>query len=99
MTAPDGTGRYNHFENGSIYWTPNTGAHAVAGAIREKMGRSRLGAELTGLSITDELTISLHTAGVVRFNKFQSGAIRISPTGNVNVISEVWTEFPFRHFC
>lgn len=32
-TTPDGIGRYNHFEGGSIYWTPRTGAHAVYGAI------------------------------------------------------------------
>ncbi|PRQ10319.1 hypothetical protein C1Y63_12085, partial [Corynebacterium sp. 13CS0277] len=31
----DGVGRFNHFENGSIYWTPSTGAHIVAGNIRE----------------------------------------------------------------
>jgi uncharacterized protein with LGFP repeats len=32
-TAPDKIGRYNHFRKGqaesSIYWTPETGAHAV----------------------------------------------------------------------
>ena len=33
--APDGVGRYTHFENGiSIYWSPSTGAHLVYGAIR-----------------------------------------------------------------
>lgn len=40
--TPDGIGRYNHFaKDGSIYWTPFTGAHAVTGAIRAlwaKMG-------------------------------------------------------------
>lgn len=32
-TTPDRIGRYNHFEGGSIYWSPRTGAHAVYGAI------------------------------------------------------------------
>lgn len=32
--TPDGDGRFNHFEGGSIYWTPQTGAHEVHGAIR-----------------------------------------------------------------
>ena len=27
LTTPDGVGRYNHFQGGSIYWTPQTGAH------------------------------------------------------------------------
>jgi uncharacterized protein with LGFP repeats len=42
--TPDGRGRYNHFRavhmkgkpEASIYWTPQTGAHAVYGAIRAK---------------------------------------------------------------
>ncbi len=35
LTTPDGRGRYNHFENGSIYWTPQTGAHEVTGYIKD----------------------------------------------------------------
>lgn len=31
--TPDG-GRFNHFQGGSVYWTPATGAHVVRGAIR-----------------------------------------------------------------
>lgn len=35
--TPDGRGRYNHFtSNGSIYWTPQTGAHPVYGSIRQR---------------------------------------------------------------
>ena len=32
--TPDARGRYNHFESGSIYWTPTTGAHEVTGHIK-----------------------------------------------------------------
>lgn len=32
--TPDGIGRFNHFQAGSIYWTPATGAHEVHGLIR-----------------------------------------------------------------
>jgi len=35
-STPDGAGRYNHFERGSIYWTYGTGAHEIHGAIRDK---------------------------------------------------------------
>jgi hypothetical protein len=28
-------GRFNHFQHGSIYWTPGTGAHEVHGPIRD----------------------------------------------------------------
>jgi uncharacterized protein with LGFP repeats len=42
--CPDGRGRFNHFRamqirgtpDASIYWTPQTGAHEVHGAIRDK---------------------------------------------------------------
>jgi uncharacterized protein with LGFP repeats len=29
MTTPDGDGRYNHFQNGTMYWTANGGANAT----------------------------------------------------------------------
>ena len=29
------TGRFNSFQNGSIYWSPSTGAHEVIGDIRD----------------------------------------------------------------
>ncbi|HEY0947290.1 MAG TPA: hypothetical protein VGD81_18545 [Opitutaceae bacterium] len=32
--TPDGAGRFNHFQAGSIYWTARTGAHEVHGLIR-----------------------------------------------------------------
>ena len=35
-TCPDGQGRYTHYENGSIYWSPATPACAIYGDIRAK---------------------------------------------------------------
>ena len=32
--TPNRVGRFNHFQAGSIYWTPGTGAHEVHGLIR-----------------------------------------------------------------
>lgn len=34
LVTPDTRGRYNHFENGSIYWTPTTGAHEITDQIK-----------------------------------------------------------------
>ena len=51
----DGVGRFNHFQNGSIYWTPELGAHDIGSAIRATwaaLGWER--AEL-GYPITDQL--------------------------------------------
>lgn len=36
LNTPDGSGRYNHFQNGSIYWSYTSGAHEIHGVIRDK---------------------------------------------------------------
>lgn len=36
LVTPDGVGRYNEFQNGSIYWTEKTGAHPIYGEIYAK---------------------------------------------------------------
>ncbi|MCI0409936.1 MAG: hypothetical protein L0191_15470 [Acidobacteria bacterium] len=51
--APDGIGRFNDFQGGSIYWSADTGAHDIYGAIAESWNslggvRSVLGYPLTG---------------------------------------------------
>jgi hypothetical protein len=54
--TPDGIGRFNHFEGGSIYWTPGTGAWEVHGLIRSYWAAN--GWERNpnlGYPITDEL--------------------------------------------
>ncbi len=70
--TPDGVGRYNNFSgaNGSIYWTPSTGAHAIYGLIKQKW--VALGAErgTLGYPATDEAGTP---DGIGRYNHF-SGA-------------------------
>jgi hypothetical protein len=54
--TPDGVGRFNHFQGGSIYWTPGTSAHEVHGLIRDRW--ASLGWERNpqlGYQVTDEL--------------------------------------------
>ncbi len=41
--TPDGIGRFNHFQGGSIYWTPATGAAMVRGSYPQFVGVSGLG--------------------------------------------------------
>ena len=72
LGTPNGRGRFNHFEHGSIYWTPGTGAHEVHGAIRDKWAslgweRSRL-----GFPTTDEKT---PPNGRGRVSEFEGGII------------------------
>jgi uncharacterized protein with LGFP repeats len=73
--CPDGRGRYNHFQFGSIYWTPETGAHETHGAIRDKW--AELGWERGfGYPLTDELTTP---DGKGRFQDFERCSIHWTP--------------------
>jgi uncharacterized protein with LGFP repeats len=68
LTASDGVGRYNDFElrDGSIYWSPSTGAHSIEGTIKQKWVELNKEAGPLGYPTTDELAA---TGG--RFNHFQ----------------------------
>jgi len=73
MTMPDGRGRARDFDNGTIYWTQQTGAHEIHGDIRVcHATRSWL-----GYPLTDELGTP---DGVGRFNHFEHGSIYWTPT-------------------
>jgi uncharacterized protein with LGFP repeats len=69
--APDGVGHYRHFQNGSIYWFPQTGAHEVHGLIRGKWATLGWERSFLGYPTTDETS----TPAGGRYNLFQGGAI------------------------
>ena len=75
-TTPDGVGRYNHFQGGSVYWTPATGAHEVHGAIRGKWASLGWERSFLGYPLTDETTTP---DGVGRYNHFQGGSVYWTP--------------------
>jgi len=71
-----GTGRFNHFQGGSIYWTESTGAWEIHGAIR--INWWELGGDRSdlGYPISDEenwTNPSNNSAG--RISHFQRGSI------------------------
>ncbi len=70
--APDGQGRFNHFQVGSIYWTAQTGAHEVHGAIRDKWAATGWERGPLGYPVTDEIGLG---DGAGRLNHFQTGSI------------------------
>jgi uncharacterized protein with LGFP repeats len=76
-TTPDGIGRYNHFQGGSIYWSPSTGAHEVHGLIRELWSAHGWETGYVGYPLSDEMTTP---DGVGRYNHFQRGSIYWTPT-------------------
>jgi uncharacterized protein with LGFP repeats len=72
LGTPDGVGRYNHFQGGSIYWTASTGAFAVQGAIRNEWAAEGWERSPMGYPLTDE---SGTPDGIGRYNHFQGGSI------------------------
>ena len=82
LGTPDGRGRFNHFEGGSIYWTPETHAHEVHGAIRDKWASMGWERSRMGYPISDEKG---SPDGRGRFSNFQGGAILWTPEGGTEV--------------
>ncbi|XHF15063.1 hypothetical protein NR798_27870 [Archangium gephyra] len=91
LATPDGAGRYNHFENGSIYWTQTTGAREVRGLIHAKWAELGWEKSYLGYPTTDEQATA---DGVGRFNHFQRGSIYFTPaTGAHEVIGDINTKW------
>ncbi|MDL5157737.1 N-acetylmuramoyl-L-alanine amidase [Actinomycetospora termitidis] len=57
-TAPDGRGRYNQFATGSVYWTPQTGAWPVRGAILSAWGAAGYERSTYGYPRSDQYAVS-----------------------------------------
>ena len=80
-STPDSVGRFRHFQGGSIYWTPQTGAHEVHGDIRSKWSTLGWERSFLGYPLTDETTAP---DGIGRFNRFQGGSIYWTPWAGAN---------------
>jgi uncharacterized protein with LGFP repeats len=69
--TPDGKGQFAHFQRGSIYWTPDTGAHAVSGPVRDQWAATGwehgLGYPITNVSSTPD--------GKGQYAHFEKGSI------------------------
>ncbi len=57
IRTPDGVGRFNVFQRGSIYWTPSTGAHEVLGRIRDKYKDLGWEAGVLGYPVSGEYAV------------------------------------------
>lgn len=76
-TTPDGVGRYVHFENGSIYWTPSTGAQAIPRDMFEHWGTT--GYETGKLGYPTGEAVETN-GGLVQ--EFQKGYVVRTPEGD-----------------
>ena len=55
--TPDGAGRFNHFEGGSVYWSPRSGAHQIEGAIRDRWAALGWERSYLGYPTSDEYAV------------------------------------------
>jgi uncharacterized protein with LGFP repeats len=72
----DGVGRYNNFQNGSIYWTPQTGAWEIQGHIRQHWIALGGVSSVVGYPTSNESGLP---DGIGRYNTFQRGNLYWSP--------------------
>lgn len=88
-STSDGRGRYNHFRGmqypgrpeSSIFWTPQTGAHAIYGAIRDAWAAQGWERGPLGYPASDE-----HQDGKYRRVNFERGYIRWAPDTGIEVM-------------
>ncbi|MFF9510654.1 LGFP repeat-containing protein [Streptomyces sp. NPDC014724] len=94
LVTPDGAGRYNHFTGGSIYWTAQTGAHPVWGAIRDKWAALGWETGKLGYPTSGELT---NPDGTGKRQTFQGGTVYWHPSYGAHPvwgkIGELWGQY------
>ena len=83
LGTPNGRGAYNAFEGGSVYWSPDTGAHMVVGAIRDRWGALGWENGRLGFPVTDELGTP---NGRGAYTAFQGGAVYWSPGSGAHAV-------------
>ncbi|MDQ3422805.1 MAG: CAP domain-containing protein, partial [Actinomycetota bacterium] len=76
LTTPNGVGKVNHFQGGSIFYSPATGANEITIGIRDAWARTGWENGPLGFPTTGQLTTP---NGVGLVNHFQGGSIFYSP--------------------
>lgn len=82
-TTPDGEGRYTQFQNGVIYWSPSTGAHAIRGAVLDMWSDQGSERGDLGYPTSDEVS-NPNKPGVVQ--RFQGGTVYWSDSTGPHVV-------------
>jgi len=94
-TAPDGVGKFRHYQHGSIYWHPECGAREVHGLIRERWAQLGWEQSYLGYPITDEIDL---VDGSGRVSRFKGGElIWRSATNQVSEVksTDLVVDLPF----
>lgn len=80
---PDGRGRFQQFQHGSLYWTPETGARVVSGAILAEWGRQGFEGGTGGYPVDSEVALR-NRGGVVQ--SFEKGPFYFGPTTGAHLV-------------
>lgn len=82
LDVGDGRGRVSQFERGSVYWTPQTGAHEIYGAIRDRWLALGGPKSFLGYPTAGEADAPNRRG---RCSDFERGQVAWSPTGGAAV--------------
>ncbi|NLE81162.1 MAG: hypothetical protein GX610_16575 [Rhodococcus sp.] len=85
LTNPDGVGKRNQFQGGSVYWHPSTRAHTVWGAIRDKWAQIGWESSTLGYPAGNEIVGVGSSIG----QEFQNGKIVYSNLGAYTVVDPI----------
>ncbi|MET0693863.1 MAG: hypothetical protein ABWY56_08025, partial [Propionibacteriaceae bacterium] len=83
--TPDGYGRYNHFQGGSIYWTDHTGAFLVFGGVRDAWAAQGWERGPLGYPVADQHTLAPMSPAdhpQVSWTLFENGAAVATADGS-----------------
>jgi hypothetical protein len=79
-------GRFNHFERGSIYWSPRTGPMMVRGTVRERWAASGWEGGPLGYPVEDQHRMILRgPLPVIEWCRFENGLIAGDARGGLPV--------------
>jgi hypothetical protein len=86
LGTPDGIGRYNHFQHGSIYFTPSTGAHAVLGKLRDRWASIGWERSYLGYPTADTRSnMSRFQRGTIHEDLASGGTYEVADTRDVHI--------------
>ena len=85
-SSPDGFGKFNHFERGSIYWSPRTGPMMVRGTVRDRWAASGWELGPLGYPVQDQhRMLLLKSQPLVEWCRFENGIIAGDSRGGLPV--------------
>ncbi|MGG5260332.1 LGFP repeat-containing protein [Phycicoccus avicenniae] len=87
--TPDGVGRFNHFQGGSIYWTPRTGPFLVHGGVRDTWAGLGWERGWLGYPVADQKTLTGLSPGdhpTVGWTLFENGAVVQTKDGHAPAV-------------